>query len=514
MLIDWLLALAPILIILVLMIGFRWGASKAGPVGWLVAVAIAMARFGVGIEMLALAQAKALLLTVDVLLIVWSAFMLYQVSDEAGGIRTLGAALPRLTIDRAMQALLIGWAFASFLQGVGGFGVPVAITAPLLIGIGFSPLPAMIIASIGHAWSVTFGSLASSFQALMASTGVAGELIAAPAGILLGLAGIASGYMVAHAADGKQAIRRLALPILIMGIAMTGTQYALATSGYWNMAGFAGGMAGLLVGVILAQVMNRNAAEARTPAPGRRAVLLALSGYGMLIAVTLLVQMVPPVRQFLGQVTLRVAFPEMVTGLGFSTPAGMGREIPIFRHAGAMLVYASLAAYGISWFTGLYKPGSAGRILSKTVRGVIPSSVGIAALVAMAVVMAHAGMTDVLARGLANSVGALFPLASPWIGALGALMTGSNTNSNVVFAMLQRRTAELLGHSIPLILAAQTAGGAIGSVIAPTKIIVGSTTAGMAGREGSVLRGLARYILLLIAGISLAVWALLHLWPK
>jgi lactate permease len=137
------------------------------------------------------------------------------------------------------------------------------------------------------------------------------------------------------------------------------------------------------------------------------------------------------------------------------------------------------------------------------------SSLGIVSMVAMSVVMSHSGMTDVLANGLAQGVGALFPLASPWIGVLGAFMTGSNTNSNVVFAVLQQRTAELLGYRIPTILAAQTAGGAIGSVIAPTKIVVGASTAGMDGEEGMVLRSLLPYIGLLIVGVGLLVWVLI-----
>ena len=134
MLIDWLLALIPILVIIVLMVGFRWGAAKAGPAGWFVALLVALLRFGAGINLIALAHVKALLLTSDVLLITWSAFLLYRVTDEAGAIQILSHAIPGLTKDRGLQALLIGWAFASFLQGVGGFGVPTAVTAPLLVG--------------------------------------------------------------------------------------------------------------------------------------------------------------------------------------------------------------------------------------------------------------------------------------------------------------------------------------------------------------------------------------------
>jgi lactate permease len=121
----------------------------------------------------------------------------------------------------------------------------------------------------------------------------------------------------------------------------------------------------------------------------------------------------------------------------------------------------------------------------------------------MAVIMQHAGMTETLARGLAEGVGTLFPLVSPWIGALGAFMTGSNTNSNVVFSTLQMRTAELLGYSVAIILAAQTAGAALGSVIAPTKVVVGASTGGMEGREGEVMRKMLGYTGILVLLISL-----------
>ena len=506
MLVDWILAFTPILVILFLMIRFQWGAAKAGPAGWLVAVVVAAGRFGAGIDLLALTQVKALLLTLDVLLIIWAAFLLYRVADEAGAIGIIGEALPQLTADRGMQALLIGWALASFLQGVGGFGVPMAITVPLLVGLGFSPLVAVLIPSLGHAWAVTFGSLASSFQALMAATGLPGEVLAPTSAALLGLAGFGCGFMVALAADGWKALRRLALPVLLLGTVMGVTQYGLATNGLWYIGGFGGGMVGLAVGILITPWYRGERSNEGDPRLDRRSVLLAFSGYLALIVITLIVQLVPPVRAFLGQFQIRVSFPEMRTSLGFLTPAGYGRVIPLFRHAGAILGYASLIAYLIYKRTGIYRAGAAQRIVSGTIRRVMSSSLGIAAMVAMAVVMSHSGMTDTLARGLASAVGSFFPLASPWIGALSAFMTGSNTNSNVIFALLQKRTAELLGYGLPLILAAQTTGGAIGSVVAPTKIIVGASTAGMAGKEGTILRSLLVYIAILIAAIALMVF--------
>jgi lactate permease len=172
------------------------------------------------------------------------------------------------------------------------------------------------------------------------------------------------------------------------------------------------------------------------------------------------------------------------------------------RHAGTILTVASGLAFGIFYRAGWYQEGAGKRVLGSLVKGMIPSSVGITAMVMMAVIMRDTGMIEQLAEGLSRAVGSLFPLLSPWVGALGAFMTGSNTNSNLVFALLQLRTAEVMGFPAAVILAAQTSGAALGSVIAPTKVIVGASTAGLAGEEGRVMRALLPYIFLLLLLLS------------
>jgi lactate permease len=211
-----------------------------------------------------------------------------------------------------------------------------------------------------------------------------------------------------------------------------------------------------------------------------------------------------------------VEFPEIASAAGafraagFLTPAGFGRRINLFGHTGSLLAYAALLAFWVYRAVGMYRPGAGRRILDGTLRRVMPSSVSILSMITMAVIMEHTGMTDILARGLAESAGGLFPLISPWIGAVGAFMTGSNTNSNVVFGALQQNTAALLGLPAALILAAQTCGAGLASVAAPAKVVVGASTAGMAGKEGEVLRKLALYTLILVLWIgaltALGVW--------
>ena len=495
------IASLPVLIILVLMIGFRWGAARAGAAGYLVAFFVAVVFFGAGADVLAFAHTKAFILSLDVLLIIWAAFLLYRVAEEAGAIKTIGRLLPSLTRDRGMQALLIGWVFASFLQGAGGFGVPVAVTAPLLIGLGFTPLGAVIIPSIGHGWAVTFGSLGSSFNALLSATGLDASILAPKSALYLGLTCILTGPMVAHVADGWRGVKRLLVPALVIGAVMGTVQFAVAVgAGLWNLGAFTGGLAGLAISMWVVRWRDTGKGIKRSD---RKPLFLALSAYIILILFTVIILLIPPVKAWLEQISLQIQFPETVTSLGYVSPAGTNRPIRIFTHAGAILIYTSLISFFIYRRAGLYEHGAGKSIMRATIKGMMSSSLSIALMVAMATMMQGSGMTEALAQGLADAVGGAFPLISPWIGAIGAFMTGSNTNSNVVFAGLQMRTAELLNYSVPSILAGQTAGAAVASVAAPTKVVVGASTAGMAGSEGDVLRALIVYTALLVMFISL-----------
>jgi lactate permease len=127
-------------------------------------------------------------------------------------------------------------------------------------------------------------------------------------------------------------------------------------------------------------------------------------------------------------------------------------------------------------------------------------------MVGFAMIMDQAGMTNLIAVGLSRALAPVFPFISPFIGLLGAFMTGSNTNSNVLFAGLQQQTAELLGLSVPLILGAQTTGGSLGGMLAPARIIVGCSTAGLAGQEGQVLRRTMAYGIIMTILIGAIAW--------
>jgi lactate permease len=526
---NWILALTPVIVVLVFMLGFKWGGSKAGAISWFVSIVIAMLFFGAGPELIAYTQVKAVLLTLDVLYIIWTALLLFHISDEAGAVRIIGISLPKMTADKMMQGLLMGWLFASFLQGMGGFGVPVAVAAPLLVGLGFSPVQAVIMACIGHGWAVNFGSLATSFQTLMAVTNLPGELLAPYSALLLGISSFACGAIVAYVGCGWKAMFRSLPAVLILGAVMGSTQYWLATHGLWTLGATGGAMAGMVVGIILTRIPFYHNAHVDYPCIGsvnsapavatsaimedgkKRSLLLSLSAYAVLVVLTFALNLIPALGNLLDRVQLVVYFPQLTTAFGVVTKAGVGRTISIFGHPGAMLLYSSIIAYLIYAKAGYYQPGAVKRILGKVSKGAVNSSLGIAAMVGMSVVMSHSGMTNILAQGISQSFGKTFyPLISPFIGALGAFITGSNNNANVLFAVLQQRTAELLGLSIPLILAAQTAGGSLGSVMAPAKVIVGCSTVGLGDNEGVVMGKILIYGMIPVIVVALVTMFLIY----
>ena len=503
--INWLFALLPILSIVVLMLVFHWGGSKAGAFSWFLAILLSMFVFEAGFKVLAYAQIRALMLTLDVLYIIWMALLFFHVSNEAGVIEMIGTRLNGLTQDRTLQGLVLGWLFVSFLQGMGGFGVPVAVVAPLLIGIGFSPVQAVLIASIGHGWAVNFGSMATSFQTMIAVTGLSGEVLAPDSAIFMGVASLVCGLLVAWLSGGLKGLLKHSPLILVLSVIMSVVQYFLTTHHLWTLGATVASLTGLLGTVVYLQLRQKNHAQKAENSSGQGLSLWWVAfPYILLVGLASCVFMIPSVNSFVNQIKLFLLVPEVSTGAGLVTEAGKTRAISLFGHPGAILAVASLLSMWVYAKLGAYKPGYVSRIMGNVSKGAVTSSLGILAMVSVAMIMSHSGMTQILAQGLSENISAVYyPLVAPFIGMIGAFITGSNNNSNVLFAVLQMQTAAMLGIPATVILAAQTAGGSLGSVFAPAKVIVGCSTAGLAGEEGKVMGKIILYGLIPVIVVAI-----------
>ena len=328
--IKWLCAFSPIAVVLVLMIGLKWGGGRAGAAGWFTALIVSVIFFGADATLLAYAQTKGILLAIYVLYIVWMALVLYNVVQETGAIETIGMGIKKLTNNRALQLLILGWVFSSFLQGVAGFGVPIAVVGPLLMGMGFSAIVSVAVPAIGHSWSVTYGDMASSFQALIAVTGMDGLSLAHWSSTFLGLTTYLCGLAVVFLFDGMGAVRQSLPAIIIIGTVMAGTQYLLSVTGLWTLAGFVAGMAGILVSILVTRMpAYRNSGTDDSGAAGptsRMGFGTALSSYIFLIIIVTPSELYAPLHGWLNQVKLSLQFPEIITVYGWKVAAGSGKK--------------------------------------------------------------------------------------------------------------------------------------------------------------------------------------------
>jgi len=509
---NWILAFLPILVLLFTILFFKWGAPKSGAISWFVAMLLGLFVFGADGRLLALANSKGLSLALYVLLIIWGAVFLYNVVEKIGAIQVIGNTMTKVTEDRLLQCLLMAWCFSSFMQGIAGFGVPVAVVAPIMLVMGFPPAVAAATCLVGHSWSISFGSMGSSYYTIQLVTKIPGEIIGPWMAFLFVLPIIATGFSVAHIYGGMAAVRR-GIPVIVITTAVMG-----AMMWFMNYIGSAqlATLIPALLGCATIAVMSRTALyrvdKISDQQSTEQSTLKALGfhqafvPYYILIALSIMSQ-IKGISAIFAPFTWGLDFPAMKTAFGYAVNAEkLYSRINILSHPAPLLVVSAFLAYVVFSATGRWKAGTAVSALKSTFNQCIPTSIGILTMVMMALIMNDTGMTSLLALGMANATGTLFPIISPLIGVLGAFLTGSNTNSNVMFGGLQIATAKVLGISSVIMAAAQSVGGSVGCSIAPAKVLIGTATTGLDGRESEVMNRTLPYCLLITLLVGINAW--------
>ncbi|HEX6256204.1 MAG TPA: L-lactate permease [Euzebyales bacterium] len=496
---TWLIAAAPVLCLLVVVLtGWLSARAAAALVLALAAVSAAVA-FGAGAEVLLVATGKGLWLGTWILGVVWPALLLYGVASSVG-LERIGRVLTSVLPRREETLLLLAWVFPSFLQGVAGFGTPIAVCAPLLVAAGWRPTHAVAAPLIGYHWSVTFGSMGSSFYmaSLTAQLDAGTQTgFALAASTLLALQCLAAGTLVLAMDGGLAAVRAGRRMLAVVGLPMAGVLVGVAAL-VPAVASLAAGTAGL-AGVAMLSVLDRRrgtvpVGDDATQLPsasdgdGGQRPLQVLAPYLVLLVTALPVFLIPASRAWVtSHLVLAPDFPATSTAIGWTNAAVNDyTPFPLFGHPGFYVVLASLVGYLTYRMAGLW--ASDGDVVRTWARSLPRSSIPILLLAVLATVMADTGMVSVLARGIARVTGPSYPALAPVMGGLGSFMTGSTTTSNALFSGLQRDIASLLGLDPAILLAAQTAGGNIGNSLAPVVALIGLTTL----EGGSELSDVAR----------------------
>lgn len=438
--------------------------------------------FGLDVAGIMIAATRGLWTGVWILLVVLPALLLYEVLDRSGALDELATASDHLAPTEGRRLLLLAWVLPSFLQGAAGYGAPIAMAAPLLVRRGMAPAAAVAACLVGYQWSVSFGSMGSSYFVAAATarldTADANDF-ALRTGIVLGVTAIISGALVLTRTRRQPGdIWRM----LVIGVIMA-TTLALVVLVQPALGSIAAGLAGLAACWWL--LPGRDATR-----PDGGALATAALPYIALTGAAVIGFAVPPVRALFDRVPeIAPRLPGTDAAFGYVTAAAP--VAPVFRPLLHPLPYVILAI-GVAlvafsrkgwWNPTMTRPAIGAWV--KRGRGVSLSIVGLTVLSA---VMTDAGMIAALANALATTLGFGFLAVSAPLGALGTVLTGSTTASNALFSSLQSEVAAMLAIAPAIMLVGQAAGGNVGNTLAPGIAMVGAAATGAPQAVGQILR--------------------------
>lgn len=506
----WLLALAPILVLLALLVFARWKAAQAGPIGMFVAALIALFAFQTPPETLAVAGGKGVWDAIFILYVIWPALLLYLVSKRAGAFDALRQGITAFSKNELFLVLAFGWIFATFLQGIAGFGAPIAVVAPLLLALGVKPVFAVAIPLIGHAWANMFGTLGVSWLATTRVVDLQNpDATAFQTALLLWIPNLLAGFFIAWLYGKGPAVQHAWPLVLIVSLIHGGGQLALSQ---WNpvLANFI--PATIAVAALYPLSRWKRYAEQPEDVQDRPAMrgerggedqkerepimglAMALVPYIVLTLLTVVVLVIPAVEAFLSRLEVGLPFPSAGTGLGLTNEA----ERPYspfspLTHPGTFLLISSLIAWLVYRARGYYGQWAQREqqkgFWAEMQNNAVPASLSVVTFLVASQILAHSGQTQVLALGISEVAPApVYAALASVIGILGAFMTSSNTASNILFAPLHDTVAASeTGLTQSSVIAAQSVGGATGNAIAPANIVLGTGTTGANSKEGEVL---------------------------
>jgi len=529
-----LLSLLPIVSVAVFLVLLKWPASRAMPICYVVAVLLALGVWQVPFLRVLAASMNGLVDALELIYIIFGSILLLNTLQESGAIQSIRKGFSDITADRRIQVIIVAWLFGSFIEGASGFGTPAAIAVPLMVGLGFPAMAAVVAGMIIQSSPVSFGALGTPIltgigtglgtgpevTAHAASLGMNGleflAYIATKVALLHALAGtfiplIVVAVMTRYFGKNKSFSEGLVIwPFAIFSAFAMTVPYVLVA----NLLGpefpsLFGGLIGLAIVITAAKkgfLMPKDneiwvfepreswhaswSGQLEVVDRAARGAPISLFRAWMpyvIVAVLLVLTRLPqlPLAGMLRGETATFVLSNLFG-------SGLGQSVQPFYSPAALFITVSLLTWKLhgmdtqsylkAWKASGKTILSAGAALVFTVPmvQVFISSDGGAA--------GYAQMPIVLAEGVANLTGTAWPFFAPFIGGLGAFVAGSNTVSNMMFSLFQFGVGERIGVDPTWIVALQAVGGAAGNVICVHNVVAASAVVGMAGREGEVIR--------------------------
>lgn len=521
-----LVAAVPVFVLLILLGVMRKPAWMASLFGLGAAAAVALGVYGMHADTLvsAIAYGAAFGLF-PIGWVVFTAILLYNITVETGKFQLVKDSVGRLTEDRRLQALLIAFAFGAFIEGAAGFGTPVAVSAAMLAGLGFSPFYAAGICLLANTAPVAFGSIATPILTLAGITGLPLDRLSAGVGrVCAPVSLIVPAYLV-MVMGGWPALRGVLPAAAVCGIAFAGTQFLVSNFIGPQLTDILSSLAAIGSLVILFKVWKpkpgfkfdeHSSVQATPPRHPTGELMLAWAPY-LLLVVFVLVWGYKPIQMKLNTASQIFAWPGLHNVI-VRMPPVVAKPAPYaalynfnwLSAPGTSCLFAALLAAAL-----LRMPfAQFFRVLRSTVRQLLLAELTIAAVLALAFLMNYSGATATMGLAFA-ATGVMFPFFSALLGWLGVFLTGSDTAANALFGNLQVVTAQTLHMNPVLMASSNSAGGVMGKMISLQSVAVASCATSMKSEdEGRLFRFTLKHSILLASITGLLVMFYAYVAPQ
>lgn len=435
--------------------------------------------------------------------IVWiviTAVWVYNMTVESGEFEIIKNSLASLTDDRRLQAIFIAFAFGSFIEGTAGFGTPVAITAAMLVGLGFNPLYAAGICLIANTAPVAFGAIGIPIVVAGSVSGLDMMHISKIVGRQLPFLSVIVPFWVCVTMCGFKRTFEVLPAIIVSGCCFAISQFLSSNFHGPYLPDIISAIVTIIGMVILLRVWKPKTIFHFPDEPASQGpvkcdytlgeILRAWSSY-IILAGMVFIWGLQGFKNAMAGFTINIPWPSLHNLVVKTTPI-VKESVDYAAVYGFNFVTAAGTAILLSGLIACfimprYGIGKAINCLGRTCYQLRFPVATIAMILGLAYIMNYSGMSSSL--GLAfTKTGALFPFFAPILGWLGVFLTGSDTSSNALFGSLQRTTAEAVGVDPHLTVAANSSGGVTGKMISPQSISVATAATGMIGQEGNLFR--------------------------
>ena len=504
LLLKFVLAMLPIIWLIAALSGLKMAGHKACVIALVVTMALAIGYWRLNVLCTATAALEGALNALwPICLVIVAALFTYNLTLKTGAMELIKKMLAGVSRDKRVLALIIGWGFGNFMEGMAGFGTAVAIPASMLAGIGLDPMSAVLGCLVVNSTPTAFGSVGVPTVTLASVTGLEAVPLAGSVVVIQCILTFISPFlMVCICGKGIKALKGMFPTTLIASLSFTVPWFFTAQFIGPELPDIIGSICSMGCIIAAAKIFNKNPDEEyailiteNRQSQENMTVGTGVKAWSSFILIFLLLMITstlcPPIHNAIAGIKSSVVVyaGEGGNALGFSWINTPGVMIFIAAIIGGLIQGASVKDMA--------------EVFLETLKKYWKTILTICSVMATAKIMSYSGMISDIAKFLVAAAGPFYPFIAPFIGALGAFVTGSGTSTCVLFGGLQSETALALGLNASWMAAANVMGAGIGKMICPQGIAIGAGAINAVGSESKILSAVFKYFLLyvILAGV-------------